>query len=637
MISDKYLIDFFGLDQNGKYTKELGDIKSRLVRVQFENGENICTINEEADGMYFLEQGMAEVLNSDAEQINIMHEGEYFGEYAVLSKGRRLSTVRSVGRTVCYKISAKDLMKILSRHPDIYGELMKRVYSQVSRKHTQLLELSALRRGVLQTPSNRLPMSRRKLAITYLCVAIIFVLCILLIPVNASGPVFLVPLTFTLAYVLYTRRTLESMVLGCMLAASLLFRNGVSAGLTDAMSDTMLSKDNIYTVLVMTLMGGMTSLIEASGAVTAFKKHCDEKLNDSGSVMRSAIAIMIISAIDDCLNMICGATATRKVSEECRIPKEKTGLIFSILPTVLSSFIPLSLWGIFIIGTLSGSVEDNVISLFCKSIPFNFFSIITLAAMLLLSFGLLPRIPLLKKADERVKTGGELWPDGSEKYIHTDDDEAWGRPCNLLLPVICLAVASLAVRSIVNKGFAVDSACGLIATLIFMFFLYSFQGLMNPEKYVEHLIHGMSASVLPCVLYLLATCFSDLLRQLNISDFFANVVHSFDGMYWVLPAVIFLFSVLMTAALGSSWSMYAIAFPIVINIAQTAGLSLPLCIGALVAAGIAGESVCPFTGVDLDVANIIGSNPKTIGKIRLSYGLIFTGIAFASYLVAGLF
>ena len=35
----------------------------------------------EPDGMYFLESGTAVVLDREGEQINVLREGQYFGEY----------------------------------------------------------------------------------------------------------------------------------------------------------------------------------------------------------------------------------------------------------------------------------------------------------------------------------------------------------------------------------------------------------------------------------------------------------------------------------------------------------------------------------------------------------------------------
>ncbi|MCR5329892.1 MAG: cyclic nucleotide-binding domain-containing protein [Lachnospiraceae bacterium] len=634
-INDKYIRDFFGIDDSPEGDEELAEIVEKLIRVKFENGEDICTIDGEPDGMFFLESGTAIVLGRDGAQLNIMHEGQYFGEYAVLAKQKRMSTVRSLGRTVCYKMETEDVMKILLKHPNIYGELMKRVYSQVSRKHSQVLALSGMRKGILQHPSNVAPMSKRQMLVQYGCLALIYLLAAVFIPKDTVAPVFILPLLLMLVYVLITKRTLESLIVGGILAALLYYRTGLSASYADAIMETMASPDNVFTVLVMALMGGMVTLIEASGGVTAFKKFAESNAKDENGVLLTSFGIMTLTLIDDGLNMLCASSATVSVAKEKRVVREKLGLLYSMLPTVLSSFFPLSLWGIFVIGTLNLSIRENVVGMFARSIPFNFFSLLVLLAMLMLCTGRLPKIRQLKEAEIRVKNGGTLWPAGSEKYLSVTEPEMWGKMSNVMLPIAALAVTSLGVRSFFAGGFIVDSAVGLTATLLFMFLLYCAQGLLTPEQFMEHLITGIANSALPIVMYLLTMCFSSLLEQLYLNSYFESMIGFFKGFVPILPAMTFLIATVLTIALGSSWAMYAIIFPIALKMAFTVGLNPALVIGAVAGAGIAGEKLCIFTADALNVGTAVGCGPGAIMKIRVSYSAVLTGIAAVMYLIAG--
>ncbi len=636
LIDDEFLRSFFGLGATPEETAELEDIRSRLVRIQFNNGEDICTIDELPDGMFFLESGVAIVLNRDGEQINVMHEGQYFGEYGVLAQQRRLSTVRSRGRTVVYKLGNEDMMDILRRRPELFGEFMKRVYAQVSHKHAQLLTLSRMQRGVLRAPENRAPLSRRQMIIQYGILALIFILSALLIPADTNLPVFLLPLAVMLVYVVVTRRTLESLLVGGFLAALLVKRTGLSAGYTDALMETMASMDNVFTVLVMALMGGLTALIEASGAVTAFKKQADQRIKSGRGALLATVGILAVTAIDDALNLLCAAGSLRNVADEQRIPREDSGFLLSFLPTVLCSFFPFSLWGIWVIGSIVPAYSEGAFGLFCRSIPLNFFSIVAVIACLLFCFGLLPRNKTLRQARERVEQGGELWPKGSERYIPQEEEQFWGSMWNLLLPVIVLAAASMAVRSIYSGSFAVDSAVGLMATLIVVFLLYCGQGLLSPEEFMEHLIRGIQNVALPTVLYLLTMCFTALLQQEALEQFFDRLVQVLGGFTGFLPAVLFLLFTLLTLALGSSWAMFVIGFPVAVHLGARAGLPLALCIGAICAAGIAGEKCCVFTSDSLSVGGSIGCDPDRVLKVRLPYSIGFSLCAFVLYLAVGL-
>ncbi len=634
-IDDDFLRDFFGIKADAEGKRELADIRKRLERVQFDHNQDICTIDQEADGMYFLESGTAVVLDRDGEQINVMRAGSYFGEYAVLSGGRRLSTVRSVGKTVTWRLSNEDIMAILRRHPSVYGDLMKRVYGQVSRKHSQLLTLSRLRRGILQHPSNQSPMTPRRMLIQYGVLAAVFLLSVLLVPRESPGPVFLLPLVLMTVYVLVTRRTLESLVVGILLAAVLCYRSGLVCSFTDALIDTMGDVENAFTVLVMGLMGSLVTLIEASGAVTAFKKLADRKVHSARGVRFALLGIMAVTAIDDGLNMLCGATGVASAADEQRVPREETGLMLSFLPIPLCAFLPISFWGIFVIGTITGAYSGSSVSLFCRAIPFNFFAIVAVLAMLLFCLGWLPRTRRLKEARRRVKEGGNLWPDGSERYLTQEEGEIWGRIANLVLPVAVLVVTALTIRSIWGQGFLLDSACGLVATLIFLFFLYCAQGLMSPEQFAEHVITGIQSMALPIILYLMTTCFAVLLDQQAMGVYFDALVEQLIPMRALLPAALFLVSTLFTILLGSSWAMYAIAFPVAIHVAAVTGMSLPLFAGAVIGAGVAGEMICVFTSDSLSIGNAIGCDPKAIVKVRMPYSLAFTGISLLLYLAAG--
>ncbi len=635
-IDNAYLKRFFNLGDDPAGDRECAGIRTKLERIECKNGEDIIRIDDEPDGMYFLESGTCAVFGRDGDQINVMREGSYFGEYGVLSGERRLSTVRSVGRSVVYKLNGADMMEILGRHPKLYGELMKQVYGQVTRKHTQLLTLSRIRRGILHTPDSDTPLPPKKMAIRYGLLAAVFLLAVLLVPKDSAGPVFVLPLALMVVYALVSKNTLESLAVSGILAALLLFRTGLAASYTDALMKTMGDPGNVFTVLVMALTGAVITLIEASGAVTALEKWADRKIRTGRGVLFAAVGVMAATAIDDCLNMLCGAATVRTVADEQNVPREKTAFLMSFLPTVICSFIPFSLWGIYVIANITPGVDYSAAGIFCRAIPFNFFSIVALAALILFCFGKLPLTKPLKDAEARVASGGKLWPAGSERYLPEDEPSVWGLPVNLLLPVAVLAVTSLAVRSFWTKNIVLDSACGLVATLIVLFFLYCGQRLMSPEQFGEHLVSGIQSMTLPILLYLMAMCLAALLNQESLAGFFANTMAVLEPVSALIPAMLFLAFTLLTLSVGSSWAMYVIGFPIAVRMAALGGLSRPLCIGAVCAAGIAGEKNCIYTSDALSVGSAIGCDPKAVLRVRLPYSLWFTGIAFALYLLAGL-
>ena len=198
-----------------------------------------------------------------------------------------------------------------------------------------------------------------------------------------------------------------------------------------------------------------------------------------------------------------------------------------------------------------------------------------------------------------------------------------------------MAVSSVAVRSYVTKSLVTDSAVGLMVALAFMFLLYCFEKVMTPEQFMEHLIDGIADSTLPIILYLLTINFSTLLDSLGLHTYLEEMIDVFDKTAFLLPAVVFVLAMAVTVALGSSWSMYAVIFPIVLNFTRHLGISPALMVGAIAGAGIAGEKNCAFTAEAFNIANAVGINPEDAKKIRISYSAIFTALAAILYLIAG--
>ena len=82
--------------------------------------------------------------------------------------------------------------------------------------------------------------------------------------------------------------------------------------------------------------------------------------------------------------------------------------------------------------------------------------------------------------------------------------------------------------------------------------------------------------------------------------------------------------------------MFVIGFPVAAHLALRAGVPLPLCVGAVCAAGIAGEKCCVFTSDSLSVGSAIGCDPDRILKVRMPYSVGFSLCAFVLYIAAGI-
>lgn len=148
----KLIKNFFKLENTPKDKAMAKKLQAALVREEYANGELICKKGEKAKAMFFIESGKVEIIGTNNQVLNELAQGAYFGEYAVLTGDKRLSSVRSKGGTVVYRLKSKDVFLGIRYKPAAYGDLIKQLYGQISSKHTKLLTLSSSRRGLVRDP-----------------------------------------------------------------------------------------------------------------------------------------------------------------------------------------------------------------------------------------------------------------------------------------------------------------------------------------------------------------------------------------------------------------------------------------------------------------------------------------------------
>lgn len=637
IITKNYLETFFKIPP-----QEAKEIHRKMERLVYDNDAPIVRLGDEADGLYFLEEGQATVVNENGEPVNEMNPGQMFGEYAVLTGELRMSTVKAHGSVVVYRLLPKDFLRIVGKHPKIVGSLMKQTYGQVSVMHKKLASLTRRYRGVLWSPTQNADAKLSGILLTYGVVlgvfAAAFLLAALAIPNMDMIPLWwqLLPVVFLMAFTLRTKRVVEGMILTVLLLGGMLYRGNFILGFGDMMIEGIGNPDTSETIVIMSMVEAVAALLASAGVVSAFKKLAERRVKTKRDSMLGMLLIMLLVNMDECLNVKTAGYCLNEISDKNRIPREFRSLLGSF-SMALCSLIPFSLWSAYICGWASVYVENGG-NVFLKSIPFNLVGIFAMLFSVLLVFGILPKTKQLKHARQRVENGGSLWPEGSERYFETDaEDSVVGKPVNLLLPMLIWAVSAVVCGMIRNPGaFAMDSVSGLIITLIFMFFLYVGQRLMSPKDYFDTIANGIGNALMPILLLVMAERIAAGLEMLGFEAFLETSIPKLVGGQMILiPAVLFVMFTLIGLGLGSCWGMYGIGIPITMYLATHLNLNLPLCLGAVLAAGIMGVGLCPYLDETApEVANI-GCTPRAFRKLRIQYWIPMAIFCMIGYVILG--
>ncbi|HET8843474.1 MAG TPA: cyclic nucleotide-binding domain-containing protein, partial [Ktedonobacteraceae bacterium] len=127
-------------------TDLLARVAKQLVRVRYGMGEYIINQGEPGDAFYIINFGQVEVLlnnRSSRRRINLLDEGEFFGEISLLVEEPRTASVRAILPTECSVLTKSSFSVLLEQEPQIY----ERVWQTVRQRRS---ELAAIQTFMLQ-------------------------------------------------------------------------------------------------------------------------------------------------------------------------------------------------------------------------------------------------------------------------------------------------------------------------------------------------------------------------------------------------------------------------------------------------------------------------------------------------------
>ena len=90
----------------------------------------------------------------------------------------------------------------------------------------------------------------------------------------------------------------------------------------------------------------------------------------------------------------------------------------------------------------------------------------------------------------------------------------------------------------------------------------------------------------------------------------------------LFPVVTFLTMALVSFATGSSWGVFAIAVPIILPLAETVGVSIPLAIGALLSASAFGSHACFYSDATVLAAEGSGCDVINHALTQFPYAIL---------------
>lgn len=272
----------------------------------------------------------------------------------------------------------------------------------------------------------------------------------------------------------------------------------------DGILDVIANVGNLKIFIFTSLMGAFVILVTVSGGVDGFVDYLTEqnkKITNKRQSMLLAYIIGILIFIDGLLSIMFTGIVTRPITDKFKVSREKLAYICDSTSAPINAIIPLNSWGAMLMGLIgvqitSGIITGDPMDLLIKSLPFQFYSIISILSVFYYIMTEKDWGPM-KKAEQRILTTGKLYDDGVVPLLSEDlsEDEKLENIISnknyMLIPLILLVGLTFVGLLITGKGNITKGdgttsiLYSIVITLITMFGYYTKEKLMTVKQFNE--------------------------------------------------------------------------------------------------------------------------------------------------------
>jgi Na+/H+ antiporter NhaC len=465
----------------------------------------------------------------------------------------------------------------------------------------------------------------------YGILAVVFAIIVILVPNDPAefGLLSVIPAAFLLIFIFYTKRVMESLLLGATLGYLMAYKGDFFGPVNDSLYGIMLNESIAWLFIVCGLMGSIIALIEKAGGAFAFGEWVSKRAKTRRSTLVWTWMLGVVIFMDDYLNCLTVGSSMSPLTDRHKVPRELLAYVVDSTAAPVCVLIPISTWAVFI-GSL---MEENEMApageglkYFIQTIPYNFYAWFAVIVVLLVAMGWFPIIGPMKKAIKRAEETGVLAPPGSEKIDmkagELVPDHSNAKLASFFLPLIVLVVSTML--------YDIDMQKGVITTLAFIFVYYIGTGILGPEEYMDQVIKGIKNMLFPMLLVVAAYFFAAASEEIGFIGYMISLGEQFITPA-TLPLVVFLTFGITEFIMGISWGMYVIALPIVIPLAMTIGANPFIAVGAVCSAGVWGSHICFYSDATILTSAATGCDNYRHAITQMPYGfvgMVFSAIAF---------
>ena len=471
----------------------------------------------------------------------------------------------------------------------------------------------------------------------------------------------LIPPLLTIALALVTKNVFISLFVGIMTGSFVLNAfapvASFNAGLYAIVNS--MSGSNVIIIASCLIVGVVIHLMERSGGIEGFVNVVVKKMglikSKRGANLFTGILGLAVFTSGSLSCMVTGAVS-RPVNDALKVPHEKAAFIVHATSTPWCVLFPFSGWLASMVGYLvsGGVAEGEATAVLFQSLGFNFYCILSIAMVFVLSF-LQKDIGPMAKAEKRAAETGLLDEPGhgSSASATAETSGVKARACNLLVPVGVLIVTIFTVMFVtgyqgtVAAGQAVTAHAilsnsssmqsllwAVVLALLTIMVMTIVQKVYTLDQAISEMFTGMSHMLSIAFILLLGFTMGTIVKSLDTGSYLSYLFQKLLNPA-LLPALTFLIAMLISFATGTSMGTMAIMAVISLPMAYDMGVSIPLVAGAMFGGSIFGDHCSPISDTTIMTCSTTGCDIIDHVKTQLPYCLGMAAVSFLMYIIFG--
>ena len=464
----------------------------------------------------------------------------------------------------------------------------------------------------------------------------------------------LIPPIIAIILALVTKEVYSSLFIG-ILTGSLLysgfnfegtmthvFSDGIIASLSDSW--------NVGILIFLVILGTIVQLMNRTGGSAAFGNWATRRIQTREGAQLATIGLGVLIFIDDYFNCLTVGSVMRPVTDKYKVSRAKLAYLIDATAAPVCIIAPISSWA----AAVSGFVEgENGLALFIKTIPYNYYALLTIAMMVMIVLMHINYGPMAEH-EYNATEKGDIYTTPDRPYANAEDESQGkvGIVADMLVPIFSLIICCVIgmiytggffsgtnfidafAGSDASVGLVLGSFCALIITMVY----YLIRNSLSFEEMMACLPDGFKQMVPAILILTLAWTLNSTTASLGAKEFVAGIIaNNAAGFANFLPAIIFLIAVGLSFATGTSWGTFGILIPIVVACFQTTDPQLMIiAMSACMAGSVCGDHCSPIS--DTTIMSSAGAQCNHINHVstQMPYALTCAAVSAVTYIIAGL-